>query len=1341
MKITKPIFVLLILISICTRLSAARFWVSATTSNWNNTANWSASSGGPGGASVPAATDDVNFDANGIGNCSIDAAVNVKSILVASGYSGTILQGTSAITALNAASFSGGIFNGGSANITIKGVFTISGTNFTSTSAILELQNDAAFSSGGFIHNNGTVRFNSSIASETISGTSPVFYILEFVGLNRNYTISALPDITVANNLIFSGSGFFNLIGGTIDVQNDITVSNSATGCGGTTMITINGTGAQRFIGNTAAGTGAIPQLTINKTSGTLTLSNFPAVSNNFTYTAGTVAAGTSTFCFTHGNTGAYSINGSLSLAGIEFIMNTSLSTISIAGTLTATGDLTVAGAGGVILNTGNINVNGNISLSNTANNGGGSATINIVGTGAQIIDGSTLAVNQSRLPLLNINKILGSLSLTGNISASANVSYTSGLVNPGTSTLYIVNNLTMTGNLNLYNLTVAAGGNTTVTIASGTTVNVSNNLDLENGANYIQLNTGTIAVQGNIIDNNTGTSGGGNATILINGTGAQSISSTGIIDQGRLPGITISKLSGTLTLPSLITVTGNWTYALGAMDVTTNNSTVVFENTLTLTGTHSLNHVVFNGAGNYTFTTAAGSVLTIQGNMTIMGANNVVLNSGNINLLGNLSLTNTSIGGGGSTVLSFVSATSQSIISTLAINQSSLPAVTINKTGGTLSFPAQITVRGNWTYLAGTYDVTTNNSTIVFAGPLIGGLSMTGSHTLNNVTLEGNNNNVITVNTGTVLTVTGTLTTIGTNNVFVNTPILGSTAIQAQGNILISNTSLAGGGTGLILINGSGTQNFTSTTTAGLGQLPYVTIQKPSGSLNMTGVFSVTRDWVYLSGTVDATSNATTVDFGWDNLIISSAGMNFYHVLINSNTITLGNSLTVKGNLTINGTGVLAAGGNNINLAGNWTNRGTAGFTEATSSVNFNGSSLQIVSSTGGENFTNVTVNNAGAGIQLVNTVAVATSLTLTQGNIDLNSNGLTLGVSALAPGTLNYTAGMLINNGSFTRWFAKSTIGSGGVAGLFPMGTGSNYRPFSVAIPMAPTTGGTISVSYTDASTNTNTSFADGSDMILLRKDLNWAVSTATLAGGSYNLNISGAGYGLIGNVTDLRLVLASAVTGTPGTNAGTLFNPQVNRTGLTQANLNNSFYLGSINSTNTPLPITLISFTAVAENKQVKLSWQTAAEVNNDHFTVLRSEDAVHWQDLISIPGSGNTSTISSYTAVDGNPYAGLAYYRLGQTDRDGKESFSQIRTVDMTAINSLRIYPNPTVSLVYISGVGSGPFSLFNNYGQEIKVPLHTTATGTSLDLSRLPAGIYYIRWSQQGVVSTKAVVKE
>src|ERR1700733_13907090 len=122
MKLLKRIFALTILIALShVAKGSPRFWISAISSNWNNTANWSTTSGGAGGASVPGIGDDVNFDNLGLGSCTIDIPVSLKTITVTSLYTGTISQGTNSVSTVGAASFSGGTFTGGSANITIGG--------------------------------------------------------------------------------------------------------------------------------------------------------------------------------------------------------------------------------------------------------------------------------------------------------------------------------------------------------------------------------------------------------------------------------------------------------------------------------------------------------------------------------------------------------------------------------------------------------------------------------------------------------------------------------------------------------------------------------------------------------------------------------------------------------------------------------------------------------------------------------------------------------------------------------------------------------------------------------------------------------------------------------------------------------------------------------------------------------------------------------------------------------------------------------------------------------------------------------------------------------------------
>ena len=132
MKLTINSLCLVFILSLSFQTQAAnRFWVSATPSNWNNTANWSNVSGGAGGFSVPVAGDAVTFNNVRRGNCTIDIAVNILSLTINAGYTGTIIQGAHTIAISNDATFSAGLFLGGSSNITIGGNFTLSGTNFT----------------------------------------------------------------------------------------------------------------------------------------------------------------------------------------------------------------------------------------------------------------------------------------------------------------------------------------------------------------------------------------------------------------------------------------------------------------------------------------------------------------------------------------------------------------------------------------------------------------------------------------------------------------------------------------------------------------------------------------------------------------------------------------------------------------------------------------------------------------------------------------------------------------------------------------------------------------------------------------------------------------------------------------------------------------------------------------------------------------------------------------------------------------------------------------------------------------------------------------------------------
>ena len=65
-----------------------------------------------------------------------------------------------------------------------------------------------------------------------------------------------------------------------------------------------------------------------------------------------------------------------------------------------------------------------------------------------------------------------------------------------------------------------------------------------------------------------------------------------------------------------------------------------------------------------------------------------------------------------------------------------------------------------------------------------------------------------------------------------------------------------------------------------------------------------------------------------------------------------------------------------------------------------------------------------------------------------------------------------------------------------------------------------------------------------------------------------------------------------------------------------------------------------------------------------------------EMIRINGAGNTSTLLNYSTIDDNPYFGISYYRLKQTDFDGQYSYSQIRSVNIRneGDSKIEIFPN-------------------------------------------------------------------
>jgi hypothetical protein len=95
---------------------------------------------------------------------------------------------------------------------------------------------------------------------------------------------------------------------------------------------------------------------------------------------------------------------------------------------------------------------------------------------------------------------------------------------------------------------------------------------------------------------------------------------------------------------------------------------------------------------------------------------------------------------------------------------------------------------------------------------------------------------------------------------------------------------------------------------------------------------------------------------------------------------------------------------------------------------------------------------------------------------------------------------------------------------------------------------------------------------------------------------------------------------------------------------------------------LPIELLYFKGSKYNSENILHWSTASEDNNDYFTIEKTKDGMAWEIIDKEPGAGNSSNQLYYSSVDENVESIINYYRLKQTDYDGKFKYSDIISID-------------------------------------------------------------------------------
>ena len=177
--------------------------------------------------------------------------------------------------------------------------------------------------------------------------------------------------------------------------------------------------------------------------------------------------------------------------------------------------------------------------------------------------------------------------------------------------------------------------------------------------------------------------------------------------------------------------------------------------------------------------------------------------------------------------------------------------------------------------------------------------------------------------------------------------------------------------------------------------------------------------------------------------------------------------------------------------------------------------------------------------------------------------------------------------------------------------------------------------------------------------------------------------------------------------------------------------------------PLPIDLLWFTSECDGSNIILKWATASEINNDFFTLERSDDAKNWQIIANVNGAGNSNTTINYEFI--NPLSTkFYYYRLKQTDFDGKFEYSNIISASCNEelLKEINFYPNPVTNELTIETTGNNEavnFEIINSSGAVVYKS--SFIEKTTIQTSILATGHYIIKFESGNIFEFRKVIKQ
>ncbi|MEO8765511.1 MAG: T9SS type A sorting domain-containing protein [Ginsengibacter sp.] len=178
---------------------------------------------------------------------------------------------------------------------------------------------------------------------------------------------------------------------------------------------------------------------------------------------------------------------------------------------------------------------------------------------------------------------------------------------------------------------------------------------------------------------------------------------------------------------------------------------------------------------------------------------------------------------------------------------------------------------------------------------------------------------------------------------------------------------------------------------------------------------------------------------------------------------------------------------------------------------------------------------------------------------------------------------------------------------------------------------------------------------------------------------------------------------------------------------------------------LPVGLLDFTGVLQNKSVKLEWKIITEKALTGFVIERSADGNKFSPINSVKVNGISSFTRNYAILDDQPLPGINFYRLKMVDIDGKFTYSNVIAIKTNAGFTLQVFPNPATTILFVGADGNkenATVQIVDAVGRVIrdgKIFLNGK-TSFSVDVNNLPGGFYNLILHKKDKTETQKFIK-